>query len=1013
MANRTSWKTLAAVMTFSGLNGVASPLAEAQFATNPGNIAALAREFAQPPASSTPGVYWYFMDGNFSREGVTRDLESMKEAGISRVVFLEVNVGVPRGKVLFRSPEWLELFAFVVSESKRLGIEITLGVGPGWAGSGGPWVKPEDSMPHLVASETTVTADQQGPVKLPVPPPRKPYFGEEGLTPEFKQQWESYYADVAVLAYPTSSGAKKVSDIDNKALYYREPYTSKPGVPPYLEMDAAADAGTSGPAIAREKVLNLSGKMDKDGTLNWKPESGEWTVLRFGTRNNGAITRPAPAPGIGMEVDKMNTAALSRHLENFTGKIFKQVGDIAADTPGGLKMLHMDSWEMGAQNWTPGMREEFRKRRGYDPTPYFPAYLGYVVETPEISERFLWDLRLTCQELVFENHVDALKEYGRKYGMGLSIEPYDMNPTSDLALGSLADIPMCEFWSAGYGFDSAFTCLEATSIAHVKGRRFVQAEAFTGDPGENWNQYPGSMKNQGDWAFALGINRFFYHTFAHQALDESLAPGMTMGPYGVHWDRKQTWWPMVGAYHRYVSRCQHLLQHGQAVSDILYVIAEGAPHVFVAPPTALAGAGVLPDKRGYSFDGCAPGDFMNANVENGQVVFPGGGSYRIVVLPVVKEMSPAFLKKVLYLLEAGATIAGVRPNQACGLSGYPQSDAEVKALADKIWGAGAASTDLQERAVGKGRLVTAPSLAVRDGKSLFPPYDPVASILRKQVTEDFSSTAPLRYHHRKLSDSEMYFVSNTADERVQADCTFRCDMGAPEIWGPLAGDIRPLPIYKQANGATTVPLQFFPHQSYFVVFRKSPREQSDGVNFNEVRKRETLEGPWTVSFDPKWGGPASVQFDQLVDWTTRPEEGIRYYSGSATYKKEFNFRGTSNADEGPLYLDLGEVKHLARVRLNGKDLGVVWTHPWRVDIAPHVRVGTNQLEINVANLWPNRMIGDKKYENDGIRDGKWPDWMATGQRPKTNRFTFTTYDPFKPDTKLIPSGLIGPITLQW
>jgi hypothetical protein len=220
-------------------------------------------------------------------------------------------------------------------------------------------------------------------------------------------------------------------------------------------------------------------------------------------------------------------------------------------------------------------------------------------------------------------------------------------------------------------------------------------------------------------------------------------------------------------------------------------------------------------------------------------------------------------------------------------------------------------------------------------------------------------------------------------------------------------------VYEQANGATTIPLRFFPHEAYFIVFRKAPRQASAEPNFVQATKRETLEGPWTVSFDPAWGGPASVQFDQLADWTMRSEDGIRHYSGSATYKKEFSFRGAENGAKGPIYLDLGEVRHLARVRLNGHDLGVVWTHPWRVDIAPHVRVGTNQLEITVVNLWPNRIIGDKKFENDGIRDGKWPDWIASGNRPKTGRFTFTTYDPFKPDTKLIPSGLMGPVTLQW
>jgi len=259
-------------------------------------------------------------------------------------------------------------------------------------------------------------------------------------------------------------------------------------------------------------------------------------------------------------------------------------------------MLHMDSWEMGAQNWSPQFREEFKKRRGYDPLLYYPVYSGLVVESLEKSERFLWDLRQTGQELIIENHAMHLKKYGQKYNLGFSIEPYDMNPTADMELGALADVPMCEFWSKGYGYNSSFSCIQAASIAHVNGNKVVAAEAFTADH-DAWKQYPGSMKNQGDWAFAAGINRFVYHTFQHQFLDDNLKPGMTMGPYGVHWDRSQTWWPMADEYHRYISRCSYILRQGKTISDILYLTPEGAPHVFRAPASALAGDEFLPDRK--------------------------------------------------------------------------------------------------------------------------------------------------------------------------------------------------------------------------------------------------------------------------------------------------------------------------------------------------------------------------------------------------------------------------------
>ena len=256
---------------------------------------------------------------------------------------------------------------------------------------------------------------------------------------------------------------------------------------------------------------------------------------------------------------------------------------------GGLTTLHMDSWEMGAQNWTPHFRAEFIRRRGYAPLPFYPVYTGQIVQSPEVSERFLWDLRQIAQELVLEFHAGHLKTYARRHGLSLSIEPYDMNPTSDLELGAVADIPMGEFWSKGFGYNSAFSCVEAASIGHVNGRPIVAAEAFTAQNNEGWKQHPASVKEQGDWAFSMGINQFYYHTFQHQPLDDRLRPGMTIGPYGVHWDRNQTWWPMAGAYHEYISRCQYLLRQGTSVADVLYLAPEAAPNVFRAPESALTG----------------------------------------------------------------------------------------------------------------------------------------------------------------------------------------------------------------------------------------------------------------------------------------------------------------------------------------------------------------------------------------------------------------------------------------
>ena len=377
----------------------------------------LAAGFANPPDSARPGVYWYFMDGNLSREGMTRDLEAMKAAGLGHVLFLEVNVGVTRGSVVFLSPAWQDLFAHAVHESERLGIELMLGSGPGWTGSGGPWVKPEDSMQHLVASNVEVQGPGPFSEKLVVAPPRKPFFG--AVPHEVQAAWSGFYKDVAVLAFPTPSVKEVIPDIDEKALVYRPPFTSQPGVRPGFEVPADYPATPAGAAVAPDRILDLTGRLKPDGTLDWQVPPGKWTVMRFVSRNNGAVTRPAPQPGLGLECDKWDTAAFDAHLANYVDMLVAKVGP---REPGrGWTTLHIDSWEMGAQNWTPKFRQEFQQRRGYDPQPFYPAMVGQLVGSREQTERFLWDLRQTGSELNVEKHAEHLKKVAHEDGFGLSI----------------------------------------------------------------------------------------------------------------------------------------------------------------------------------------------------------------------------------------------------------------------------------------------------------------------------------------------------------------------------------------------------------------------------------------------------------------------------------------------------------------------------------------------------------------------------------------------------------------
>ena len=962
--------------------------------------------FLDPPDSARPWVYWFFMDGNLSGEGITADLESMAAAGIGGLILMEVDVGIPRGPVEFMSDDWRALFRHAVEEAERLGLEITLNAGPGWTGSGGPWVKAEQSMQHLVASAVEVEGPAPFDAVLPRPEPRPPYFGAAGLPEALLAQREAFYDDVAVLAVPFA-GSGAIADIDEKALFVREPFTSKPRVKPFLPAPAThADPPDTFP-IAMDSIVDLSDQLESDGHLNWDIPPGKWTLLRFGRRNTGANTRPAPLPGLGLESDKFDKVALDAHFDAFVGKLLDAVGPRPPDRTTGWTMLHIDSWEMGSQNWTADFAAEFERRRGYSPLRWLPVMTGRIVESAALSERFLWDLRLTAQELVLENHAGHLKELGRRHGFGLSIEPYDMNPTSDMSLGGVADVPMCEFWSHGFGFDSNFTCHESTSIAHTLGRPIVAAEAFTANAEEAWQLYPGLMKNQGDWAFATGINRIVFHRFAHQPwLDRR--PGMTMGPYGVHWDRTQTWWPMVAEYHRYLARCQFLLRQGATVADICYLVPEGAPHVFRPPPSAVEGD--LGDRRGYNFDGCAPETLLeNARVENGRIVFPGGTAYRILVLPAFETMTPTLLQKIAALLEDGATVVGHPPRMSPSLSGYPACDQAVRSLAEQLWGGTVPPPDVSARPVGQGRLLWGGDLQVSDPGTpyayasaqphwkVYPDYEATANVLMEMgVPPDFTADASIRYTHRATDSTDIYFVANKTVDSVTADCTFRVAGRKPELWDPVAAQSRTLHGATQQNGLTSVAIRFEPHQSFFVVFRDhAPLDAtSEPVpnNFPLARMVAEIGGTWDVSFDEMPGGPKHATLPTLVDWSTHADEAIRHYAGIATYRTTFDLPEGIAADVSPLLLDIGEVPGMARVRLNGADLGILWCHPWRVDLAGAVHSEDNQLEIVVANRWPNRLIGDSA-------------------RPEGERVAWSTWNPYQPDSPLLPSGLLEPVRL--
>lgn len=961
--------------------------------------------FQSPPETAKPGVYWYFMDGNLSKEEMTKDLESMVAVGINHVIFLEVGIGVPRGPVDFMSDEWQQLFVHAVREAERLGMRILMGAGPGWCGSGGPWVKPEQSMQHLVFSEVEVEGGGTIDQLLPVPDQRSTIWHT------FR---DPFYQDVVTYAIP-SSAQPVISDINEKALYERDPYSSKPGVKAHLPSRATYPELDETTLLESGEVIDLSDQLQADGRLIWEAPEGQWTVVRMGIRVTGASTRPSPEPVIGLECNKMNAEDFAHHLKNYTDILLERTAPRKEGA--GWTGFHIDSWESGAQNWTRGIVGEFKSRRGYDPEKYLISFTGRAVESVELTERFLWDWRKTCQELVLENHMAFALEYAHQHGLELTVEPYDMNPAGDLDLGSYADVIMAEFWSDQYGFPTAYAVLEATSISHLSGRPVVGAEVFTANHTEAWRQYPGSMKDQSDWALALGVNRFVYHTFAHKPLGDSLRPGMSMGSIGIHWDRGQTFWPLVGDYHAYISRCSHMMQQGQAVSDILYLTPEGAPMVFTPPVDALEANGTIPDKKAYGFDACSPIQLMErAEVREGKICFPGASSYEIMVLPTMRTMTPELLGKITQLVDAGARIIGSPPLKSPSLTGYPACDEGVVRLATRYWGGLEIPEKLTVVKQGAGRIYWGGDLCVSyTDSTLYPSYASTEKILKELgIKEDFlSDNNTIRYGHRQDGGLEIYFVANRTDQYQKTTCRFRAT-GKPELWVPVTGEFRAIPHYSVEKDQTVIDLAFHPHESFFVVFfRTGTHRPSEitGENFPAFKEVQEIAGSWQVEFDPRFGGPDNILFDSLQDWTIHEEPGIRYYSGLATYTTTFVLDELENAD---YYLDLGEVHDLAHVVLNGKDLGGVWTAPWQVGITDAVETGENELVITIANRWINRLLGDQLDPDPQGRTIRFENGLLGGRDYPMGQYTFTLPQALRGFTFTEPlsAGLLGPVKIR-
>ncbi len=692
-------------------------------------------------------------------------------------------------------------------------------------------------------------------------------------------------------------------------------------------------------AIARDRVVDLTAKMARDGRLQWDVPAGRWLIQRLGYVPTGARNRPATGPGSGLEADKLSARHMEAYFHGYLDPIAAKLGPLFG---GSLKYLVMDSWEAGMQNWTDEMIDQFRRRRAYDPIPYLPAMTGYVVESADVSDRFLWDFRRTLADMWAEYHYGTMTRLLEARGMGTYAEAAGVSleiPEDTLLNKKHVTIPMGEFWVRD--LHPRLMYLQdvrgAASASHVYGKPLTAAESFTGGGYES----PFTLKKVGDYWLAQGINRMVFHTSAHQPLDTK--PGNTM--VGTHINRNVTWAEQAGPVMAYFARQLFMLQQGRFVADVAYLLNEGAPST---PP--IWGAGTTPaPPGGHDFD------FINADVllnlasvdEAGNIALPSGMRYKVLMLPESRRMRPELLRRILTLVEGGATVSGPRPGASPSLSGS-QADLEVRERAAAIWG------DLDGisrtvRYVGKGRVIW--------GRS------PEEILRLMKVSKDFEHGGgrvgvELAWLHRRAGETDIYYVANLTDDRQDLEARFRVAKREAELWRPDTGAIEPASFSSEGD-RTLVSLRLEPREMVFVVFPRPASTSSRTVRTPMRTTLATVGGAWRVSFPANLGAPAEIALAELQSWTKHADEGVRYFSGTATYTKSVDASREWFRSGARTLLDLGNVADMAEVSVNGKSMGLLWKPPFRVDVTGALRAGRNEIAIKVTNEWSNRIIGDQ------------------------------------------------------
>lgn len=942
--------------------------------------------FLQPTGTARPKVYWWWLNGHTDTARMKEELQAMKNAGIGGMDIFEIGFRpdgiVPAGPA-FMGDSSLADIVFAIKEASRLGLEVGLNLSSSW-NAGGRWITPQHSAKSLYCSQTNVGGTGSKKIKLPFPEVPKVNGKGKSLLIEFDKDGKPVFRqEVAVLALPRNRQAHS--------------------------LDTA-------------HILDLTGYFDPaTEMLQWNVPEGEWDIYRYVCSSSGEqLKLPSPS-SVGPIIDHFDSSATRVHFMYFIDRLQSSLGDLRET---GLKNLYLASFEATGRVWTPSAPDEFRKINGYGLVKFLPYFFDKDIFDPQAAEKFKQDFDLTISELIINNHYRKGSEIARQYGLKLISEaggpgpPLHNAPVDALkALGSL-DVPRGEFWinHARYdgrpdSIDLLMLVKEIAAASHIYQRKIAELEAFTSF--QNWQEGPGDMKPIGDRAFCEGMSRPVIHGFTHNPAGTGY-PG-TVYHAGTHYNDKNTWWAKAKPFNDYLSRISYIFQEAAFTADVLYYYGDRTPN-FATPKNTRFSVG-----SGYDYEIINTEILLkDVQVKDGKLTLPGGASFRVLALGEITGNIPGVWEKIQALAKAGAIITGIKPAKMPAV------------LSAENWVAPSVSGFSKED-LDKGKILfNLPVINILNALEIAPDFNYAE---KGSGRLDFQHTdAPLLdYIHYKKGSLDFYFIRNTQDKWVSRQCSFRQENKSPEYWDPVSGTISPVTVYKQDGQQINLPLSLPPYGSCFVVFNKqnttphynaiAPVGQhppiltytTDGLVFSTEGEYELLTGTnaekvtnrvnnypvtglWKLDFAEGWGAPTQIDLPALISWTESKEPGVRYFSGTATYRNTFEFTPDQVSSEGErIYLDLGNIGKVAEVWWNDKPLGITWTKPYRFDITDAIKKGQNQLKIEVSNTWSNRIVGD----------------VLTGEKyTSTNLDQFSaTGIPWK-ETPLIESGLLGPVTVQ-